>query len=163
MEPIKIWVYFAGKENVTILYELRVHINHFSLLAHTKRSVTPYSQSPNVLDLQACRERHGPKMQYPGKSWPDWIPTLSASNPVTNDPLVTIWVPFVSPVSHLKNGTKNVANGAVWKKLGANKIGTYLKAIAAKDNNVTFYVALTSSTTVSYTHLRDHETSLPLE
>src|SRR6266446_1380337 len=28
----------------------------------------------------------------------------------------------------------------------ANKIGTYLKALAAKDNNVTFYVALPSST-----------------
>ena len=28
----------------------------------------------------------------------------------------------------------------------ANKIGTYLKALAAKDNNVPFYVALPSST-----------------
>ena len=39
-------------------------------------------------------------------------------------------------------GTDRVtANGDV-----ANKIGTYLKALAAKDNNVTFYVALPSST-----------------
>ncbi len=28
----------------------------------------------------------------------------------------------------------------------ANKIGTYLKALAAKDNNILFYVALPSST-----------------
>jgi methylthioribose-1-phosphate isomerase len=28
----------------------------------------------------------------------------------------------------------------------ANKIGTYLKALAAKDNNIPFYVALPSST-----------------
>ena len=52
-------------------------------------------------------------------------PPLSACNFVTNDPLVTILVPFFSPVSHLQNGTKNVANGYVWKKLGANKVGTY--------------------------------------
>ena len=39
-------------------------------------------------------------------------------------------------------GTDRVtANGDV-----ANKIGTYLKALAAKDNNVPFYVALPSST-----------------
>ena len=30
----------------------------------------------------------------------------------------------------------------------ANKIGTYLKALAAKDNNIPFYVALPSSTTL---------------
>jgi methylthioribose-1-phosphate isomerase len=39
-------------------------------------------------------------------------------------------------------GTDRVtANGDV-----ANKIGTYLKALAAKDNNVPFYVALPGST-----------------
>ena len=39
-------------------------------------------------------------------------------------------------------GTDRVtANGDV-----ANKIGTYLKALAAKDNDVPFYVALPSST-----------------
>ena len=34
----------------------------------------------------------------------------------------------------------------------ANKIGTYLKALAAKDNNVPFYVALPSSTIDWETH-----------
>ena len=39
-------------------------------------------------------------------------------------------------------GTDRVSrNGDV-----ANKIGTYLKALAAKDNNVPFYVALPSTT-----------------
>ena len=36
---------------------------------------------------------------------------------------------------------RTLSNGDV-----CNKIGTYLKAIAAKDNNVPFYVALPSST-----------------
>ena len=36
---------------------------------------------------------------------------------------------------------RTLANGDV-----CNKIGTYLKALAAKDNNVPFYVALPSST-----------------
>ena len=36
---------------------------------------------------------------------------------------------------------RTAANGDV-----ANKIGTYLKALAAKDNNIPFYVALPSST-----------------
>ena len=36
---------------------------------------------------------------------------------------------------------RTIATGDV-----ANKIGTYLKALAAKDNNVPFYVALPSST-----------------
>ena len=36
---------------------------------------------------------------------------------------------------------RTLANGDV-----CNKIGTYLKALAAKDNNIPFYVALPSST-----------------
>ena len=36
---------------------------------------------------------------------------------------------------------RTLANGDV-----CNKVGTYLKALAAKDNNVPFYVALPSST-----------------
>ena len=36
---------------------------------------------------------------------------------------------------------RTLSNGDV-----CNKIGTYLKALAAKDNNVPFYVALPSST-----------------
>ena len=36
---------------------------------------------------------------------------------------------------------RTLSNGDVW-----NKIGTYLKALAAHDNNVPFYVALPSST-----------------
>ena len=42
----------------------------------------------------------------------------------------------------------------------ANKIGTYLKALAAKDNNVPFYVALPSST-IDW-ELKDH-TQIPIE
>ncbi|MBN9553953.1 MAG: S-methyl-5-thioribose-1-phosphate isomerase [Alphaproteobacteria bacterium] len=53
-------------------------------------------------------------------------------------------------------GTDRVtANGDV-----ANKIGTYLKALAAKDNNVPFYVALPSST-IDWT-LRDGR-DIPIE
>ncbi len=43
----------------------------------------------------------------------------------------------------------------------ANKIGTYLKALAAKDNNVPFYVALPSST-FDWT-LRDGIADIPIE
>ncbi len=43
----------------------------------------------------------------------------------------------------------------------ANKIGTYLKALAANDNNVPFYVAL-PSTTIDWT-IRDGLTEIPIE
>ncbi|MFZ4477688.1 MAG: S-methyl-5-thioribose-1-phosphate isomerase [Saprospiraceae bacterium] len=43
----------------------------------------------------------------------------------------------------------------------ANKIGTYLKALAAKDNNIPFYVAL-PSTTIDWT-LRDGLREIPIE
>lgn len=43
----------------------------------------------------------------------------------------------------------------------ANKIGTYLKALAAKDNNVSFYVALPSST-FDWT-IRDGVKEIPIE
>lgn len=43
----------------------------------------------------------------------------------------------------------------------ANKIGTYLKALAAKDNDVPFYVALPSST--FDWHLRDGLREIPIE
>jgi methylthioribose-1-phosphate isomerase len=43
----------------------------------------------------------------------------------------------------------------------ANKIGTYLKALAAKDNEVPFYVALPSST-IDWT-LRDGVREIPIE
>jgi len=43
----------------------------------------------------------------------------------------------------------------------ANKIGTYLKALAAKDNNVPFYVALPSST-FDWT-MRDGIKEIPVE
>lgn len=43
----------------------------------------------------------------------------------------------------------------------ANKIGTYLKALAAKDNNIPFYVAL-PSTTLDMT-IRDGLTEIPIE
>ncbi|MES2293228.1 MAG: S-methyl-5-thioribose-1-phosphate isomerase [Pseudomonadota bacterium] len=53
-------------------------------------------------------------------------------------------------------GTDRVtANGDV-----ANKIGTYLKALAAKDNNVPFYVALPSST-IDWTLASGHD--IPIE
>lgn len=43
----------------------------------------------------------------------------------------------------------------------ANKIGTYLKALAAKDNNIPFYVAL-PSTTLDWT-ISDGVTEIPIE
>jgi len=43
----------------------------------------------------------------------------------------------------------------------ANKIGTYLKALAAKDNNIPFYVALPSST--FDWHIRDGIGEIPIE
>ena len=43
----------------------------------------------------------------------------------------------------------------------ANKIGTYLKALAANDNNIPFYVAL-PSTTIDWT-IRDGLTEIPIE
>ncbi len=43
----------------------------------------------------------------------------------------------------------------------ANKIGTYLKALAARDNNIPFYVAL-PSTTIDWT-IRDGLTEIPIE
>ena len=43
----------------------------------------------------------------------------------------------------------------------ANKIGTYLKALAARDNDVPFYVALPSST--FDWHLRDGVAEIPIE
>ena len=43
----------------------------------------------------------------------------------------------------------------------ANKIGTYLKALAAHDNNVPFYVAL-PSTTIDWT-IRDGVKEIPIE
>jgi methylthioribose-1-phosphate isomerase len=43
----------------------------------------------------------------------------------------------------------------------ANKIGTYLKALAARDNNVPFYVALPSST--FDWHIRDGVRDIPIE
>jgi len=43
----------------------------------------------------------------------------------------------------------------------ANKIGTYLKALAAKDNNIPFYVALPSST--FDWELRDGVNQIPIE
>ncbi len=43
----------------------------------------------------------------------------------------------------------------------ANKIGTYLKALAAKDNNIPFYVALPSST-IDW-ELRDGLREIPIE
>jgi methylthioribose-1-phosphate isomerase len=43
----------------------------------------------------------------------------------------------------------------------ANKIGTYLKALAARDNGVPFYVAL-PQTTIDW-NLRDGVTEIPIE
>lgn len=43
----------------------------------------------------------------------------------------------------------------------ANKVGTYLKALAARDNNVAFYVALPSST--FDWHIRDGVSEIPIE
>lgn len=43
----------------------------------------------------------------------------------------------------------------------ANKIGTYLKALAARDNNIPFYVALPSST--FDWHIRDGVMEIPIE
>lgn len=43
----------------------------------------------------------------------------------------------------------------------ANKIGTYLKALAARDNNIPFYVALPSST--FDWHIRDGVAQIPIE
>jgi methylthioribose-1-phosphate isomerase len=43
----------------------------------------------------------------------------------------------------------------------ANKIGTYLKALAAHDNNIPFYVAL-PSTTIDW-HSRDGVAEIPIE
>ena len=43
----------------------------------------------------------------------------------------------------------------------ANKIGTYLKALAAKDNGVPFYVAL-PSTTIDWT-IADGRAAIPIE
>lgn len=51
---------------------------------------------------------------------------------------------------------RTAANGDV-----ANKIGTYLKALAAKDNGVPFYVAL-PSTTIDWT-IRDGVAEIPIE
>ena len=50
---------------------------------------------------------------------------------------------------------RTLSNGDV-----CNKIGTYLKALAAKDNNVPFYVALPSST-IDW-NIKDHK-SIPIE
>ena len=50
---------------------------------------------------------------------------------------------------------RTLSNGDV-----CNKIGTYLKALAAKDNNVPFYVALPSST-IDWT-IKDHK-QIPIE
>ena len=50
---------------------------------------------------------------------------------------------------------RTLANGDV-----CNKIGTYLKALAAKDNNVPFYVALPSST-IDW-NIKDHR-DIPIE
>tara|TARA_B100001029_G_C14579384_1_gene193144 strand:- start:132 stop:500 length:369 start_codon:yes stop_codon:yes gene_type:complete len=50
---------------------------------------------------------------------------------------------------------RTLANGDV-----CNKIGTYLKALAAKDNNVPFYVALPSST-IDW-NIKDHK-DIPIE
>ena len=50
---------------------------------------------------------------------------------------------------------RTLSNGDV-----CNKIGTYLKALAAKDNNVPFYVALPSST-IDW-NIKDH-TQIPIE
>ena len=50
---------------------------------------------------------------------------------------------------------RTLSNGDV-----CNKIGTYLKALAAKDNNVPFYVALPSST-IDWT-IKDHK-AIPIE
>src|SRR5438132_11081237 len=43
----------------------------------------------------------------------------------------------------------------------ANKIGTYLKALAAKDNNIPFYVALPSSSLDG--KMRDGLKEIPIE
>jgi methylthioribose-1-phosphate isomerase len=43
----------------------------------------------------------------------------------------------------------------------ANKIGTYLKALAARDNNIPFYVAIPSST-IDW-QIRDGKTEIPIE
>ena len=50
---------------------------------------------------------------------------------------------------------RTLANGDV-----CNKVGTYLKALAAKDNNVPFYVALPSST-IDW-EIKDHK-KIPIE
>ena len=50
---------------------------------------------------------------------------------------------------------RTLSNGDV-----CNKIGTYLKALAAKDNNVPFYVALPSST-IDW-DIKDHK-KIPIE
>ena len=50
---------------------------------------------------------------------------------------------------------RTLANGDV-----CNKVGTYLKALAAHDNNVPFYVALPSST-IDW-NIKDHK-DIPIE
>ena len=50
---------------------------------------------------------------------------------------------------------RTLSNGDV-----CNKIGTYLKALAARDNNVPFYVALPSST-IDW-NIKDHK-KIPIE
>ena len=50
---------------------------------------------------------------------------------------------------------RTLSNGDV-----CNKIGTYLKALSAKDNNIPFYVALPSST-IDWS-IKDHK-QIPIE
>ena len=50
---------------------------------------------------------------------------------------------------------RTLSNGDV-----CNKIGTYLKALSAKDNNIPFYVALPSST-IDW-NIKDHK-QIPIE
>ena len=50
---------------------------------------------------------------------------------------------------------RTLANGDV-----CNKVGTYLKALAAHDNNIPFYVALPSST-IDW-NIKDHK-DIPIE
>jgi len=56
----------------------------------------------------------------------------------------------------LVGSDRTTANGDV-----ANKIGTYLKALAAKDNQVPFYVALPTSSIDM--HMHDGVTNMPIE
>src|ERR1700730_10115601 len=113
-----------------------------------------------LIEAIAARKKPGERVNVLTHCNAGWLATVdvgTATAPIylAHDTGIPIHV-FADETRPRNQGASLTANGGV-----CNKIGTYLKALAARDNNVPFYVALPSPT-IDFT-VADGVAEIPIE